>query len=242
MDSINGTGCAKTIGILASIAAIIAAVIAILAWIMPFSPVGASPFAPRPTEQLDSNLPITIQPLQTSEPYSYPTYTPYPSPMPLPTYTPYPTPVPPTPIIIVIRPTVVHPTPIPYASPTITPSQSVNITVSANQEWQGTGIYVSEGKTITIRYVSGLWNPCAPPYGCPNVDAGGWTAWNYDLILDGCPHAALLVRISTAPSDVFCAKNLFTMQTVMSGTVEFRINDTRLNDNAGSITISIEGY
>jgi hypothetical protein len=176
-------------------------------------------------------------------PTSEPTYTPYP------TQTPYPTLVPPTaipPIVIVIPPTEIPPTAVPPTpvppTPTTVASQSVNTAIFANQEWQGTGIYALAGNNITLRYVSGLWNPCAPPYGCPFVDASGWTEWNYDLILEGCPHAALIARISTAPSEVFCAKNLFTIQTVTAGTIELRINDTRVDDDAGSITINIEVY
>jgi len=62
MESTNGSGCAKTIAILASIATIIAVVIAVLAWLLPFSPVGTSPLAPRSSEKTEPNSQVSNQP------------------------------------------------------------------------------------------------------------------------------------------------------------------------------------
>jgi len=174
----------------------------------------------------------------------YPTYTPYPQQQ-QPIYI-----QPPQPIITII---VVPPTSVPYIPPTSTPVPYVpptpipysptptplNINVLA-QNWQNSGVFVSSGNNFTIRYLSGLWSPCAPPYGCPWVDAGGWTEWNYDLVLEGCPAGALIGRISTVPNNVFCVGNFFSTQATTSGTLEFTTNDNRLEDNAGNILVSIE--
>lgn len=61
MESINDNGCARTLAILASIAAIISVIVAILAWLMPFNPVGTSPIVSRPDEQTSSDSPIATQ-------------------------------------------------------------------------------------------------------------------------------------------------------------------------------------
>jgi hypothetical protein len=58
----------------------------------------------------------------------------------------------------------------------------------------------------------------------------------------GCPHAALIAKIATVPGDVFCVGNFFTTTTVTDGMIEFRINDTRLDDNIGRLAIKIEIY
>jgi len=46
MGSNNETGCVKVIGVVAGIATIIGVIFAIVAWLMPFSPIGSSPIAP----------------------------------------------------------------------------------------------------------------------------------------------------------------------------------------------------
>lgn len=61
MNSNNESGCVKTIGILAGIATIIGVVVAILAWTMPFSPIGSSPLV-SPTKQQGSIPTTVIQP------------------------------------------------------------------------------------------------------------------------------------------------------------------------------------
>jgi hypothetical protein len=45
MSSNNETGCVKIIGLIAGIATIIGVIIAVLNWLMPFNPIGVSPFA-----------------------------------------------------------------------------------------------------------------------------------------------------------------------------------------------------
>jgi hypothetical protein len=112
------------------------------------------------------------------------------------------------------------------------------IEVVADQSWQDSKISVLEGDNITLIYVAGEWNPCAPPYGCPYVGANGWPAWNYDVVLEDCPHAALIVQLPN--SIIFCAKSFFTVQARASGTIKFRINDTRLDDDTGSLFVEVK--
>lgn len=111
-------------------------------------------------------------------------------------------------------------------------------TVQAAGDWQDKGVRVKPGDTIDIKYVSGQWNPCGPPSGCPWVNADGWKAWTgHDSILDDCPHAALLFRISEG--EPVCARGSIRMTVKESGTIQLRINDTVTHDNIGSIVVSI---
>ena len=88
------------------------------------------------------------------------------------------------------------------------------------------------------RALSGLWNSCAPPFGCPYVDANGWSVWKEDRLLNGdCFHAALLVRLENG--NLICARNFLVLPDTIQGRLEFNINDTRPEDNDGSITVKV---
>lgn len=54
MNTNNGAGSGKTLAILGSVAAIVGLVIALFAWLMPFSPVGSSPFVLSPGQSSQS--------------------------------------------------------------------------------------------------------------------------------------------------------------------------------------------
>jgi len=60
MSSNNESGCVKTIGILAGIATIIGVVVAILAWAMPFNPIGSSPLVSHPTTAVQSTAIVDV--------------------------------------------------------------------------------------------------------------------------------------------------------------------------------------
>jgi hypothetical protein len=67
MGSNNETGCVKVISIVAGIATIIGVIFAIVAWLMPFSPVGSSPIAPVLTDIPFSSPTNTPKPIQIIE-------------------------------------------------------------------------------------------------------------------------------------------------------------------------------
>lgn len=133
---------------------------------------------------------------------------------------------------------------------TITPNpsnyQEQTVGVNANSDWQPTDIRVEAGNTIVISYVSGLWSQCAPN-GCPYLSAEGILfdgqdenySLNYaDNVTSGCRHSALIARISG--SFPICVGNGRTLQASEAGVLEFRINDIRVDDNDGTVSILVQ--
>lgn len=127
----------------------------------------------------------------------------------------------------------------PTDTPTATPLTEL-VEVRAVRDWQDTGIYVQEGDTVVITYMSGQWSPCAAS-GCPYVDADGdkLPSENYgDNVIMGCKHAALIGRVSVA--EPFCARTNFVGQMEQPGNLQLRINDRKPNDNDGSIMVQVQ--
>ena len=116
---------------------------------------------------------------------------------------------------------------------------SKKVIVYADKEWQDTGMFVLAGETVSIRYVAGSWNHCAPN-GCPDSKGDGvpdgpqnWP----DNVLQGCTHFKLIARISNY---TLCTGVNYNVVAQISGFLQLRANDTQIGDNAGRIIVQIK--
>ena len=118
------------------------------------------------------------------------------------------------------------------------PSSKV-VTVYANKDWQETGMFVLEGESIRIKYLSGKWSwACCDPSSY--VDASGIAqAINYsDNVIMNCAHAALIAQIANSR---LCIRDYFYQKMSLSGWLELRINDRVIGDNSSNgINVIIE--
>lgn len=106
--------------------------------------------------------------------------------------------------------------------------------LEAQDGWSSTGINISTGDIIRIQYIDGYWSPWLGNY----TNAEGATTLTFDDIIAGCKHGALIGRIGQ--NDPFCiGKNDFSKKGQEGGILYLMINDTDLNDNSGSIDLSI---
>jgi len=115
---------------------------------------------------------------------------------------------------------------------------SKKVIVYADKEWQDTGMFVLAGETVSIRYVAGSWNHCAPN-GCPYSRGDGVPGtqnWP-DNVLQGCTHFKLIARISNY---TFCTGVNYNIAVQISGFLQLRANDTQIGDNAGRIVVQIK--
>jgi len=114
-----------------------------------------------------------------------------------------------------------------------------SVLVKSDRGWQDTEMYVQKGESLRISYVAGTWTPCYR-YGCRNYDARGVpNSYDHsDNIITGCSHAALIARISD--DQPFCVGAIYLGQVNRSGSLELRINDNVVNDNAGLIAVRVE--
>ena len=155
------------------------------------------------------------------------------------------------PVVVQIEQAATVPTPTATATPipptaTVTPTPpTATVTfkkfiVKADDGWQDTGIVTSVEGKLTITYLSGTWSNC-PAFGCPYVDASGVRDKEGcincpDNVLLNCSHAALIAMVNDI---VYCVGNNLSVVITQSGSLRLRINDKVLNDNRGSITVSI---
>ncbi len=115
-------------------------------------------------------------------------------------------------------------------------SNNAIVEVPAATQWSSTGIIVRPGDTLIIQYLAGSWSPW--PGG--NVDAlgsGGDPRCPCNVIM-GVSHAALIGKIGDNPP--FLVGESFHQKVAEGGVVYLGINDNRLSDNSGSLTVKIE--
>jgi len=134
-------------------------------------------------------------------------------------------------------------------SPTVplnqSPSTATQAEVYAKEDWQDTGIQVEVGQFIALEYLSGTWSEC-PDYGCNYYDAGAKDASGNvfddpsvsDNVISDCPGPTLIARISN--NLPFCVGLNYVGQVAHSGNLQLRINDMAIDDNGGSVVVSIE--
>ncbi|MGC8879172.1 MAG: hypothetical protein ACP5R2_08105 [Anaerolineae bacterium] len=127
-------------------------------------------------------------------------------------------------------------------TPTLSQATLTLMAVQANTSWQDTGIDVSRGQTVRIAYVCGRWCPwtgfCLDGRGCVNVDPAVCSP-NPDDPANLIPalHASLIARIGENPA--FPVGNALTFQAAHNGRLQLRINDVRVEDNAGAIVVLV---
>jgi hypothetical protein len=127
-----------------------------------------------------------------------------------------------------------------YATLSARPESSY-FDVDSTQGWQSTGLYIQQGESITIDYITGKWSPCAPPkYACPFVTGSGTSdPLNYPQnLLMGCPHLAVIAKIGN--SEPFCVSSHFGGSVSSSGILYLRANDLQTSDNGGSVRVRIK--
>lgn len=113
---------------------------------------------------------------------------------------------------------------------------ALTFVVRADADWQDTGISIKPGMRVRIRQISGLWSP----WNSGNFDAvgsGGDPRCDCN-VAEGISHAALIGRVSN--SQPFYVGRDFDQRLGERGTLFLRINDTRLEDNAGALEVLIE--
>jgi len=112
---------------------------------------------------------------------------------------------------------------------------SVSLEVDASKGWTNTGITISEGDLLEIRYLSGLWSPW--PGG--NFDANGDPTsdinWG-DNVVESCHHGKLIGRVGM---ETLCIGNNYSEIAAVNGTLYLSINDKVTYDNSGAINLSI---
>jgi hypothetical protein len=137
----------------------------------------------------------------------------------------------------------------PTVPPTDTPSPSptplpITIEIYANQSWQKSGVYVNNGDSIQIAYITGRWR-VADSYAF--TDPLGSIPGS-DRILD--PECHFPILPSVAGDQALVAKigengepfNPFKRTRTGEGMLDLRLNDCDkyLGDNSGSVTIRIQ--
>ncbi len=111
--------------------------------------------------------------------------------------------------------------------------------LEAKDGWSSTGINVSTGDVIRIKYLAGNWSPWPGGY----FDAMGDTTSSLEdtaNVMVGCKHGALIAQIGIGTSSRFCIGiNDFSMKANYGGILYLSINDNVLEDDSGSIDLSI---
>lgn len=111
----------------------------------------------------------------------------------------------------------------------------VQIKVFADRPWTDTGVSVRLGDRLSIEYESGLWSPW--PQGAYDALGFGGDPRCDCNVLAGASHAALIGKIDGGRP--FLVGNDFSQPVGQAGRLYLGINDTRLEDNSGSLTVRI---
>ena len=114
--------------------------------------------------------------------------------------------------------------------------QSEVIEVSAEEQWIGTGILISNGDGLTIRYLSGKWSPW--PGGKYDAIGSGGDPRCRCNVMDGISHAALIGKIGD--NEPFFVGDQYFHRVGESGELFLGINDVDLYDNSGSLRVRVE--
>ncbi|HCE16453.1 MAG TPA: hypothetical protein DEQ80_01205 [Anaerolinea thermolimosa] len=115
------------------------------------------------------------------------------------------------------------------------PPVQLEVEVFADRPWTDTGVSVHPGDHLSIEYESGFWSPW--PQGAYDALGFGGDPRCDCNVLAGASHAALIGRIDRGRP--FLVGNDFAQPVGQAGRLYLGINDTRLEDNAGSLTVRI---
>jgi hypothetical protein len=130
-------------------------------------------------------------------------------------------------------------------APTLGPN-SVLFTVSADQDWQGSGVGLVKGQQVTISYLSGIWSLNTRGGDLYKVGPDGYTKRYVSSLQGKCwpmplpnaPYGALVARIGNGPA--FLVGSQLTFTANQSDWLSLRINDDCTGDDYGFIDIAIE--
>jgi hypothetical protein len=112
----------------------------------------------------------------------------------------------------------------------------VTVRVDADRAWTDTHVDLASGDRLEIDALGGTWSP--------------WPGGHYDALgfggdprcdcnrLMGVSHAALIARVGDG--DPFFVGDHWEQLVGEGGTLFLGINDTRLDDNSGSLEVRIE--
>ncbi len=181
-----------------------------------FSPASAS----TASTATSTDIPPTVTPPRPTVTFVSPTTTPIP-----PTATPRP-------------PTA---TPIPPTATPILPENRTSVTVAAaNASPTDTGIDVRAGQMLVI-HAPGVWCPAQPQNWCGTAN-GPYLSPAYDS-RDRIPDVQIGVLVGRIGSgEWFVAGSDFEQRVTMGGRLTLAMNDYRVDDNGGSLTVMIEVY
>ena len=113
------------------------------------------------------------------------------------------------------------------------------LTVSAAEDWQPTGVRIEPANLVTIQYLEGSWTARPARQGAEEqAKAEGYVGeYRRDAPLPSAPVGALLGRIgSGAP---FRVGRYAQFVSTESGVLSLRINDSTLDDNTGHLRVEI---
>jgi len=141
------------------------------------------------------------------------------------------------------------PTDIPTNTPTNTPNPSptplpITVEVYANQSWQPSGVYVKNGDSIQITYITGLWRVAdsfafTDPLGSiPGQDLLSDPECHFPILPSVAGDQALIAKIGENGEPF----NPFKRIRMGDGMLYLRLNDCDkyLSDNSGSVTVRIQ--
>jgi len=120
----------------------------------------------------------------------------------------------------------------------ITDHVGMTIEVSANQEWQDTGIPVQIGDQVQVTYLSGMWTiwKDVDPYTDANGQGGRTESC---ALLASANIGGLVVKVGSTSAQFMGNNGVFLAQG--SGTVQISMNDCseQFADNDGTITVEV---
>jgi len=115
-------------------------------------------------------------------------------------------------------------------------AEPTTVRVLADKPWTDTGIDLHLDDRVTIEYVSGEWSPW-PGDSFDALGSGGDPRCDCNVIL-GASHAALIGRIGD--SEPFLVGEDYTGAAGEPCRLYLGINDSRLDDNSGSIRVRVQ--
>jgi hypothetical protein len=122
--------------------------------------------------------------------------------------------------------------------------------ITPTESWHDTGLWFAQGDTVSIT-ADGSWTLSDEGHGkYPSTSADGWTwpdlqahdpaASQHSFPNPKAAPGALLGRIGTDGEVFLVGKHIERHRALAGGKLYLGINDTRFDDNAGSIEVSIE--
>ena len=110
--------------------------------------------------------------------------------------------------------------------------------IHADKDWQSTGLEVSSGDRLAIRYAAGGWSPWPGDSVDGSGVSGDCASATVNQIVPNVCHASLIARIGDGTP--FHVGNAYERAVTHSGKVFLRINDTVLGDNGGSLWVTVD--